>query len=300
MTNRSEAVIALQDMALFVAVARALSFTKASATSGVPIATLSRRIAQLEKRSGVRLLERTTRRISLTEPGRRYLERCERIVQEAEIAQEVLQETAEQTSGHLRVSMPVEFGLYNILPVVAEFARYHPAITMELDLTPRPANFVDEGVDVSVRLGEVRDQSLIARRLGNAARLLYASPTYLALRGTPNHPADLAEHDCVLQSYMADRSRWRLVSEKEIIDVTVRGRFATNNVSMTLKLAEQGFGIAALSPAIARTAYDAGTVRRVLDDWSFPPMPVHALMTSRLLPARVRTFVDFLANRLTI
>jgi DNA-binding transcriptional LysR family regulator len=140
---------------------------------------------------------------------------------------------------------------------------------------------------------------LIARRLGSAARLLYASPSYLARRGVPNVPADLGAHDCILQSYMARPSAWRLVSGKRSVDVDVRGRFSTNNVSMTLRFAEQGYGIAVLAPAIAQPACDTGTIRRVLDDWTFPPMPVHAVMTSRLVPATARVFVDFLASRLT-
>ena len=300
MTVRSDSILALQDMALFVAVARALSFTKGSENSGSPIATLSRRIALMEIRSGVRLFARTTRRLTLTEPGRRYLERCERIVQEADIAQDVLKDSVERLSGHIRVSTPVEFGIYNISPVIDEFARYYPDITMELDLTPRPVNFVDENIDVSIRLGEVRDQSMIARRLGDAARVLYAAPSYLARCGTPQSPEDLMAHDCILQSYMSAPDSWHLVSGKETRDIHVKGRFATNNVTMTLKLAEYGYGIAALSPTIARAAFDMGAVRRVLDDWSFPPMPVHALTTTRLLPARVRTFVEFLASRLII
>jgi len=278
----------------------AQSFTRASKASGIPIATLSRRVATLEKRVGVRLLERTTRRLALTEPGRRYLERCERIVQEADIAHEILKDAAERPAGHLRVSMPVEFGLISIAPIIDEFARHYPEITIDAELSPRPANFVDENVDVSIRLGEIRDPSLIARRLGNAARLLYASPAYLAGRGTPDRPADLGQHDCILQSYMAQPTVWRLVSGKRSVDVNVRGRLSTNNVSMTLKFAEQGYGIAVLAPSIARPAFDAGAVRRVLDDWSFPPMPVHAVMTSRLVPARVRAFVDFLASRLEV
>jgi hypothetical protein len=160
-------------------------FTRASKASGIPIATLSRRVATLEKRVGVRLLERATRRLALTEPGRRYLERCERIVQEADIAHEILQEAAERQAGHLRVSMPVEFGLISIAPVIDEFARHYPEITIDAQLSPRPANFADENVDVSIRLGEIRDPSAIVRRLGNAARLLYASPAYLARRGCP-------------------------------------------------------------------------------------------------------------------
>jgi DNA-binding transcriptional LysR family regulator len=300
LTERSLAVMALQDMALFVEVARAQSFTRASKASGVPIATLSRRVATLEKRVGVRLLQRTTRRLSLTEPGRRYLERCERIVEEAGIAHEILKEAAERPAGHLRLSMPVEFGLISIAPIIGEFARHYPEISIDAELSQRAADFAGENVDVSIRLGEIRDPSLIARRLGNAARLLYASPAYLARRGTPSHPADLGRHDCVLQSYMAQPTRWRLVSGESSVDVDVHGRLSTNNVSMTLKFAEQGYGIAVLAPPIARPAFDAGTVRRVLDDWSFPPMPVHAVMTSRLVPARVRAFVDFLASRLTV
>jgi DNA-binding transcriptional LysR family regulator len=292
--------MALQDMSLFVEVARALSFTRASEASGIPIATLSRRVAALEKRVGVRLFERTTRRLALTEPGRRYQERCESIVQEADIAHEVLKEAAERPAGHLRVSMPVEFGLTYIAPIIDEFARRYPAITMDAELSPRPANFLDEKVDVSIRLGEIREPSLIARRLGDAARLLYASPSYLGKRGELGQPSDLGEHDCVLQSYMAQPKIWRLVSGKRSVDVDVHGRFSTNNVSMTLRFAEQGHGVAALSPAVARPAEDAGAIRRVLADWSFPPMPVHAVMTSRLLPARVRVFVDFLASRLTL
>jgi LysR family transcriptional regulator, transcriptional activator for dmlA len=196
--------------------------------------------------------------------------------------------------------MPVEFGLTLIAPIIDEFARQYPEITVDADLSSRPANFVDENVDVSIRLGEIRDASLIARRLGSAARLLYASPSYLARYGGPEHPKDLGKHECILQSYMAQPGIWRLISGRKTVDVNVHGRFSTNNVSMTLKFAEQGHGIAALSPPNVRESYDGGAIRQVLVDWSFPLAPVHAVMTTRLVPGRVRAFVDFLANRLTI
>jgi DNA-binding transcriptional LysR family regulator len=289
-----------QDISVFVEVARALSFTRASKTSGIPIATLSRRIKLMEKRVGVRLFARTTRRIALTEPGRRYLERCERIVQDAAAAQEVLKEAAERLSGHLRLSMPVEFGLTLLAPIIDEFARHYPEITIDADLTPRPTNFVNDTIDVSIRLGEIKDSALIARRLGNAARRLYASPAYLARHGVPERPQDLSKHECILQSYMAQPGVWRVLSGKKSVDVNVHGRFSTNNVSMTLKFAEQGHGIAVLAPPIARAAYDGGAIRHILPDWEFPLMPVHAVMTSRLMPARVRAFVDFVASRLTV
>jgi DNA-binding transcriptional LysR family regulator len=290
----------LQDMIFFVEVARALNFTRASKASGIPIATLSRRVAAMEKRVGVRLLQRTTRRLALTEPGKRYLERCERILQDAAAAHEVLKEAAERLTGHLRLSMPVEFGLSLVAPIIDEFSRLYPDITFETDLTPRPANFVDENIDLSIRLGEVSYPSLIVRRLGTAARLFYASPSYLAKYGEPAHPKDLTRHECILQSYVAEPGVWRVVSGKRSIDVNVHGRFSTNNVSMTLKFAEQGHGIAALSPPNVRPSFDSGAVRQILGDWSLPPMPVHAVMMSRLVPARVRVFLDFLANRLTV
>ena len=290
----------LQDMVFFVEVARVLSFTRASHASGVPIATLSRRISSMEKRVGVRLFQRTTRRLALTDPGRRYFERCERIVQDASAAQEVLKEAAEKITGHLRVSMPVEFGLTVIAPIIDEFARHYPEVTIDADLTPRPTNFIDDNVDVGIRLGEIRDTSLIARHLGNAARLFYASPAYMARNGVPEHPKDLGAHECILQSYMSQPGSWRLISGRKSVAVNVHGRFSTNNVSMTLLLAEQGHGIAALSPPIARTATDRGSVRQILTDWGLPLMPVHAVMKSRLLPVRVKAFIDFLANRMTV
>jgi DNA-binding transcriptional LysR family regulator len=142
----------LQDMIFFVEVARALSFTRASKASGIPIATLSRRVTLMEKRFGVRLIQRTTRRLALTEPGRRYLERCERIVQDAAAAQELLKEAAKRLTGRLRLSMPVEFGLTLIAPIIDEFGRLYPEIAIDADLSSRPANFIDESVDVSIRL----------------------------------------------------------------------------------------------------------------------------------------------------
>jgi DNA-binding transcriptional LysR family regulator len=290
----------LEDMIFFVEVARALSFTRASEASGIPIATLSRRVALMERRIGVRLFQRTTRRLTLTEPGRRHLERCERIMQDAAAAQDALKESAQRLTGHLRLSMPVEFGFTVIAPIIDAFARLYPEITIDADLTPRPVDFADENIDVSIRLGEISAPALIVRSLGHAARLFYASPAYLAGRGEPVHPKELGQHECILQTYTAQPGVWRVVSGRKSVDVNVHGRFSTNNVSMTLKLAEQGHGIAALSPPIARPAFDSGTVRQILVDWSLPPMPVHAVMPSRLVPARVRAFVDFLASRLSV
>ena len=184
-------------------------------------------------------------------------------MQEADIAHEILQEAAERPAGHLRVSMPVEFGLISVAPIIDEFARHYPEITIDAELSPRPANFADENVDVSIRLGKVRDPSLIARRLGNAARLLYASPAYLARRGVPNHPADLGQHNCILQSYMAQPAIWRLISGESSVDVDVRGRLSTNNVSMTLQIRRAGD---TASPRLRLLSRDRLSIRA----WSDP------------------------------
>jgi DNA-binding transcriptional LysR family regulator len=209
----------MQDMDLFVEVARALSFTRASRISGIPIATLSRRIALLEKTVGVRLFERSTRRLSLTEPGRRYLERCEHIVRDAAAAHEALKEAAERPAGHLRLAMPVEFGITLIAPIIDEFARLYPEITIDADLSSRPVNFADENIDVGIRLGEITDLSLIARRLGSATRLFYASPSYLARRGEPRKPEDLAT--CVRRARDRRQCPWPVFDQQCFDDAEI-------------------------------------------------------------------------------
>lgn len=291
---------ALQDMALFVEVARTLNFTRAAQHTGLSIATLSRRVTALERLVGVRLFERTTRSVTLTGPGQRYLARCEHLVAEARLAHEALREDVEEVAGPLRVSMPVEFGLVYVAPLVEEFALQHPGVTMALEFSPRPAQLVDDQVDVGIRLGEVRDPNLVARPLGRAARYLYAAPSYLARRGSPAAPADLAQHDCILPSYQAKASLWRLDGPTGTMEVEVHGRFSTNNVTMTLRLAELGHGLAVISPAAARAAVETGALRRVLAPWALPPIAVHAVTTSRLVPARVREFIAFLTRRLAM
>ena len=189
---------ALLDMTLFVEVARTKSFSLASRNLGVPGATLSRRIAAMEREFGVRLFDRTTRRVELTEAGRRYFERCGRLVDEARLAQEALRETAEQPSGHVRLSMPVDLGVLVIGPLLTDFARQFPGITFDLDLSPRYTDLVGDHVDVAIRLGTVKDDQLVARRIGSIAQALYAATAYLALRGTPTQPADLVEHECIV------------------------------------------------------------------------------------------------------
>lgn len=288
---------ALQQMALFVEVARTGSFTRASRRLAVPAATLSRRIAALEKALGIRLFDRTTRRVSLTDAGTRYLELCGHLVDEARLAQAAVREIASRPSGHLRVTMPVDLGVFVVGPLLPDFARQYPGITFELDLSPHHVDLLGDRVDLAIRLGTVRDETLVARRIGAIEQGLFAAPAYLERHGTPSQPADLTAHECIVVP-ATRRATWRLKRATTFAEVPVAGRFAANNLGLMRVLAERGMGIAALAPQLVREAVVAGRLVPVLPEWTVPPLPIHGVVASRLQPASVRALIDFLAGRL--
>ncbi len=286
----------LNNMALFVEVAKARSFRKAAEIVGMPNSTLSRRISELEKAIGLRLLHRTTRKIELTEAGQLYFERSKRIVDEARLAHEQLGAMLEQPSGLLRVSMPVDFATIYMTPLIAEFARRYPGITFDFDLTPRRVDLVAEPFDVVIRAGELQDSRLIARLLGRHARYLYASPAYLAASGEPQDPADLARHDCISMPRATD---WTLHDGRNNkIEVSVGGRFTVNNVGMMSALAVNGQGIALLAERIAGDDFAEGRLKRVLPAWEGTSVAIHAITETRLLPAKTQRFIEFLQEQM--
>jgi DNA-binding transcriptional LysR family regulator len=289
---------ALHDMTLFVEVARARNFSVAGRQLGVPVATLSRRIAAMEREFGVRLFDRTTRRVELTEAGARYFERCAHLADEARLAQESLRDTARKPGGHLRLSMPVDLGVTTIGPLLPEFARQFPDITFDLDLSSRNADLVGDHVDVAIRLGAVKGDQLVARRLGSVERVLFASPTYLDLNGAPSTPADLAAHDCLLVRSARRRATWQLERDGVATEVSVGGRVMVNNQGLMRLLVERGLGIGVLTPDLARDALASGRLVRVLAPWTLQPLPIHAVTASRLQPAGVKAFIEFLRDRL--
>lgn len=290
----------LHDMTLFVEVARTGSFSRASRKLGVPGATLSRRIAAMERAFAVRLFDRTTRRVELTEPGRRYLERCGHLVDEARLAQEALREDATRARGHVRLSMPVDLGVYSVGPLLPDFARQYPDISLDLDLSPRHADLVGEHVDVAIRLGPVANEQLVTRPLGSVTQALFASPAYLDLRGHPAQPADLVEHECLVIRSARQPAPWQLLRNGETAQVAVRGRFTLNNVGLMRQLAERGMGVAKLAIPLARDAVAQGRLVQVLPEWTVAPLPIQAVMSSRLQSASVRALLDFLAARLSM
>lgn len=286
----------LNDMALFVEVAQIRSFRRAADATGVPSSTLSRRISALEKAIGLRLLHRTTRRVELTEAGQIYYERCRRIVDEARIAHEQLGELLAQPSGVLRASLPVDFATNYMAPLVPKFAARYPGISFDFDLTPRRVDLISEPFDVAIRMGELNDSNLIARLLAKLAVHAYASTEYLQRAGTPQHPAELTNHECL---GFPKTAVWQLHSDEETLDVEVGGKVRANSVGMLRRMAALGMGVALLPVEIAADDVAAGRLVRLLTQWQAKSIPVYALTETRLLPAKTQRFIEFLQVHLS-
>jgi len=285
----------LNDMALFVEVVKARGFRSAAEATGIPNSTLSRRISGLEKVIGLRLLHRTTRRIELTEAGQIYFERCRRIVDEARLAHEQLGEMLAQPSGVLRASLPVDFAVTYLAPLIAEFAGLYPGINFDFDLTSRRADLVSEPFDVAIRMGESESSQLIARTVASLTPQLYASPGYLERSGEPARPADLARHECLS---VQKAGSWTLHDGKRTASVPVGGRFALNNVGMVRRLCALDMGIILVPKEVVVDELASGALRRVMPAWHGTPTPVYAMTETRLLPAKTQRFIEFLQQRL--
>lgn len=276
-------------MALFVEVVKARSFRGAAETLGMPNSPLSRRIGLLEKAIGLRLLNRTTRRIELTEAGQVYFERCKRIVDEARLAHEQLGEMLAQPSGLLRVSLPVDFTITYLAPLIAEFARRYPGINFEFDLTPRRVDLVSEPFDLAIRVGESDPSHMIARPLARLPPYLYASPRYLELNGEPNEPSDLTQHQCLC---MLKANVGTLHNGVQTVEAAIGGRFRLNSVGMIRRLATLDMGIAFMPKEIVAEEL-------ILPQWHGPSTTVYAITETRLLPAKTQRFIEFLRERLS-
>lgn len=285
----------LNDMALFVEVVKSGSFRGAADRAGVPASTLSRRIAALEVAIGLRLLHRTTRKVEITEAGQIYYDRARRIIEEARLAHEELGEMVRRPTGTLRVSLPVDFTTIWLAPLLPEFARAYPGINFEFDLTPRNADLVSERFDLAIRMFPPTGDGLISRVIGRVTSRLYASPGYLGRIGMPAHPADLQPRDCLP---MANVRLWRLQAGTQTCEIAPAGRFRSNNVALTRRLAEQDMGIVFLPERAVAEALAAGRLVPLLPEWSGPPQAIHAVTETRLIPARTQRFIDFLGEHL--
>lgn len=282
----------LRDITHFVEVARLRNFTQAADRLGVPPSTLSRRIAELEAGLGTQLLVRTTRRVDLTEAGALFLSRCEEIVEAARGARAELSELTRRPRGTLRVSLTPDFGTTFLAPVIAAFCARHPEIELNLDLSPRRADILAEGVDVAIRIGMPTEPYLFARKLITARRGLYASPAYLATSGTPQSPEDLAVHRCLSVS-VGEPALWVLHRGDQTREVAVHGPVRANAPGMVLRLAVAGLGIAAADEIMAASLVASGQLVTVLPDWSIRPVSIYAVTATKVHPVKTRLFLDF-------
>jgi DNA-binding transcriptional LysR family regulator len=280
-------------MQAFVAVADLGGFAPAARKLGMSPSGLTRMIAALEERLGARLLQRTTRKVALTDVGARYLERARAILADVEEAEAAAEGERTKPSGRLVVSAPVGFGRLHVSPVMSAYLKRYPEVAGELRLADRMVNMVEDGVDLAVRIGQLADSSLVARHVGEMRRIVVASPSYLKAHGEPKTPAAIASHQTIQFGATAGLADWRFVEDGRELRAAVTPRFTTNSADAAIQYAEAGGGLTRVLAYQAADAIKAGRVRIVLAKFELPAMPIHIIYpTSRLLSAKVRTFID--------
>lgn len=289
----------LDAMRTLVAAVDGGSLSAASRALGMPIATVSRKISELEAHLGSRLMVRTTRRLQLTEAGMHYVASARRILDDVEETERVAQGEYRSPRGHLTITAPLMFGRLHVEPVVREFLQTFPDITVRLILADYILNLVDDRVDAAVRIGELPDSTMVATRLGEVVWRVGASPDYLARRGVPQQPGDLLGHDCVLFNGFYGTSSWHFGRGRETQAITVKPRLTVNSAEAAVAAASGSLGLTRLLCYQLRDAINAGDLAAVLQAFEPEPAPVHLIHSGQsILPHKLRSFWDFAAPRL--
>ena len=288
---------ALTDIAVFVRVVERGSFTLAADDLALSRAVVSKYLSRLEDRLGARLLHRTTRRLSLTEAGAALFEASRGALERIEEAEAAVAQLQSKPRGRLRVSAPMSFGILHLGPAMADFGRLYPEVTLDLRLDDRFVNLVEDGFDVAVRIGVLTDSSLVARKLATTSAIACASPAYLGEHGEPETPEDLASHNCLVYSYLADVWRFTAPDGREI-PVAVKGSLRVNNGIVLAEAAVAGHGILVSPSFYVAPLLRDGRLKRVLARYKGKELGIHAVYPQRgHVPPKVRAFVDFLAQR---
>lgn len=284
---------------VFVAVVDAGGFSAAASRLGVTKSAVSRRVAELEDRLGARLLNRTTRRLSVTEAGALFHERAAGVLAALQEAEAEASDANGAPGGTLRLAAPVSFGVGHVAPTVAAFMTRHPRIDVEMDLNDRFVDLVEEGFDVAVRVGRLADSGLIARKLAPVRRFVCASPAYVERRGAPRTADDLKDHDGLAYANLAPADNWRLRGpDGRVASPRVACRLRANNGEALVAAAAAGLGVVVLPDFLVAEELRAGRLVTLLDDHEAPPVDVFVVYPhARHLSSKVRLFVDFLASR---
>jgi DNA-binding transcriptional LysR family regulator len=284
-------------MQAFVAVADLKGFAPAARKLGVSPSGVTRLVAALEDRLGARLLQRTTRSVTLTDVGARYLERARRILADVEEAEGSTQDERTRPSGRLAVSAPLGFGRLHVSPMMSAYLTRFPEVSGELRLSDRMINLVEEGVDLAVRIGHLPDSSLVARHVGEMRRIVVASNNYLKQHGEPTTPEAIASHETIQFGASSTSQDWRFVRGDRDIRVACTPRFSTNSADAAIQYAEQDGGLTRVLAYQAAAAIKGGRLRIVLAKFEQPALTIHIVYpTSRLLSSKVRTFIDLVAE----
>ena len=289
------------EMAAFVRVVEAKGFSAAAPGLGLTPSAVSKLVTRLESRLGVRLLQRTTRALSLTVEGEAFYAAARRIVGEIEALEAEMTDQRGTPHGLLRVTTSLAFATHFLAPVVGAFLARHPAIQLELMPTDRVIDMVEEGVDIAIRIGRLADSSFMARKIGDDVRMVCAAPKYLASHPMPRRPEDLARHNCIVSRDRAYLNRWHFRIDGEVREIEVGGRLAVSEGEAQMRLALQGLGIVRLTRLTVADAIKRGELVALLQDYSAEePVPIHAVYPHRKhLAPKVTAFVDFILEKFT-
>jgi DNA-binding transcriptional LysR family regulator len=281
-------------MALFVKVVENHSFSKTAKRENVPVSTVSRKISELEKALGVRLLERSTRQLRMTEIGEDYYARCRLGLEEFEAANLLISDRQSEVSGTLRISVPPNLSEVIVAPLVAGFQALYPNVVFRVFVTDRYVHLIEDGIDLAMRVGELDDSNLVARRLIRYRHLLVASPEYLDKARHPKSPQDLDDHPLIAFTPWFGEPVWSLTDAKIVEKVSVKSRFSINDYNGVLRAVVSGSGIGEVPSFICGKQLAAGQLVEVMPNWRFEPVTISAVYTSRLNLSRVvRLFKDF-------
>jgi DNA-binding transcriptional LysR family regulator len=286
----------LDAMHLFVRVAELGSFAAVAQQLGVARSVVTRQIAGLEAHLGVKLMARSTRRLSLTSAGTAYLEKCRVILNLVEAAETDVAEERLTPRGNIRISLPLSFGLKRLAPLLLDFSQRYPEVGLDMDFSDRRVKLIEEGIDLSIRITRRLDGGDIARRIGSGRMQVVASPEYLARHGQPLHPSELIHHECLGYTAGGTAQHWQFLVNGQLESFPVRSRIHANNGDVLTEAAAQGLGITVQPDFIIEGLLTGGRIKAILQDFPIPELGIYAMLPSnRHVPHRVRVLMDFLA-----
>ena len=286
----------LEAMSILREAVDAGSLSAAGRRLGVPLATVSRKVSELERHLGTRLLNRSSRKLTLTDAGRSYVVACKRILEDVAEAERVASGEYSAPKGNLTLSAPIVFGRLHVLPIVMAFLKHHPDIDIRLVLADRVVDLHEDHVDLAIRIGDLPDSSLVAVRVGSIRRVVCGSPAYFAGRGTPLHPAELSAHDCVSFEGLMASDSWSFRVGKSDTPVAIHSRLVVNTAEAAIDAAVAGVGITRVLSYQVASATKAGALAVVLEAFEPAPVPVNLVHAGQgLLPLKLRAFIDFAA-----